>query len=110
MRKFAQAHRAGHARTALERMQRAPQSRHRLFIARITTPPPNVFAGLRKQLRRLVEEDREHLRVDIVVHIRQRIDRRGQCGNFILDFRGDALCRGGGGQRVRGDIIRRDRQ
>ena len=76
MRKLAQPHRARHARAAFERVQCAAQLAHRLAVVRIAPPSAQFLAGLREQFRCFVQEDRQHLRVDVVVNRRQRILQR----------------------------------
>ncbi len=45
----------------------------RRAVAGCATPRAEVLAGLREQLRGLVEEDRQHLRVDVVANAGERI-------------------------------------
>ena len=79
VRELAQAHRAGHPRAALERVQRAPQLRGQPFVGRAAPPSAHLLARLREELRGLVEEDRQHLRVDVVANVHERVGhRRGQ--------------------------------
>ena len=73
VRELAQAHRAGHPRAALERVQRAPQLRGQAFVGRTATPVAHFLARLRKEFRGLVEEDGQHLRIDIVADVGERI-------------------------------------
>ncbi len=73
--KLAQPHRAGHAGTALERVQRAAQLARARRIARHATPGAKLFAGLWQELRGLVEKDRQHLIVDVVVRLNERRQR-----------------------------------
>ena len=56
---LAQAHRPGHARAALERVQGPAQLTRAAGIARGTAPGAHLLAGLRVELRRLLEEDRQ---------------------------------------------------
>ena len=63
VRELAQAHRAGHARAALERVQRAAQLLRCRHVVRRAPPGAQLLAGLREELGRLLEKDREHLRV-----------------------------------------------
>ncbi len=83
VRQLAQSHCAGHARTALERVQCAAQLAHRLGVLRIAPPRAQFFAGLREQLGRLVEEDRQDLFIDVVANRRQRILLRQWQKNFV---------------------------
>ena len=59
VRELAETHRAGHARAALERVQRAAQLARVLVAAGLAAPRAELLAGLRKELRRLFEEDRQ---------------------------------------------------
>ena len=88
VRELAQAHRAGHARAALQRMQRAAQLADRLGVLRITSPSAQFFASLREQLRRLVEKDRQDLFIDVVANCRQRVFlRQGQADIVKVRYR-----------------------
>ena len=78
VRELAQAHRAGHPRAALERVQRAPQLRGQSFVGGAAPPSAHLLAGLREQFRGLVEEDGQHLRVDVVANVRERVGHRGR--------------------------------
>ena len=92
VRELAQAHRAGHARAALEGVQRPPQRLRRVVVGRIALPRAKLLAGLREELRRFFEKDRQHLLVDIVENIGQRLvgglrrRRRGRRPGRGLDF------------------------
>ena len=105
MGQLAEAHGPGHPCTAFECVQRAPQSRQRLLIVGIFAPGPDVFACLRKQFGGLVEKDRQYLRVYIIVHISQRIDQRGKCGDFVECIGGETLRGGVKCGCMRGDHI-----
>ena len=45
-------------------------------VAGLAAPGAHLLARLRKQLRGFVEEDRQHLRVDVVADVRERIGHR----------------------------------
>ena len=81
---LAQAHRARHPRAALERVERSAQLARPRVVARRAAPCAHALAGLRIELRRLFEKDRQHLRVDVVAYVRERILRhlaaRGSAG------------------------------
>ena len=70
VRELAQPHRAGHARAALERVQRPPQLPRAGLVARSAAPRAHLRAGLREELRGFLEEDRQHLLVDVVADVR----------------------------------------
>ena len=65
---FAQAHRAGHARAAFERMQVALQVAAKLRIARLFAPCAQGAADLRVQFVRFFQEDGQQLLVHLVVY------------------------------------------
>jgi hypothetical protein len=72
MRELSQAHRAGHPRAALECVQRAAQLPRGACIAG-ATPPAHLCTGLRVELGRLLEEDRQDLLVDVVADRGERV-------------------------------------
>ena len=100
VRKLAQTHGPGHARAALEGMQRPAQLPRAAGIAGGASPRAHLLAGLRVELRRLLEKNRQHLRVDVVTNFGQRILRH-------LAARGIGD-RGGGRRRQRRDRRRSD--
>ena len=67
---LAQAHRPGHPRAALEGVQGPAQLARAAGIARGAAPGAHLLAGLRVELRGLLEKDRQHLRVDVVADCR----------------------------------------
>src|SRR5215831_15086207 len=73
MRELAEAHRAGHPGAALECVQRSLQFLRAARIARRATPAAHLLAGLRVELRGFLEEDRQHLFVDVVADAGERI-------------------------------------
>ena len=73
VRELAEAHRTGHSRAALERVQRAPQARDERVVGGRAAPGAQLLARLREELRRFVEEDRQHLAVDVVANPGERI-------------------------------------
>ena len=77
MRELAEAHRAGHPRASLERVQRAPQLLRDVHILRLPPPCAHLIAGLRIKLRGFLEKDFEHLQIDVVPN----------AGQWIADFR-----------------------
>ena len=76
MRELAETHRAGHPRAALERVQRAPQLSRVGEIAGRAPPSAHLFARLRIELGSFLEEDRQHLLVDVVANVGERIVQR----------------------------------
>jgi hypothetical protein len=74
VRELAEAHRAGHARAALERVQHPAQLAGRVFRLRRAPPRAQLLARLREQLAGLVDEDAEHLVLDHVAHAVERVD------------------------------------
>ena len=76
MREFADLYRAGNAGAALQRVHGAPQRAREPHVAGRRLPRPQVAADLRQQFRRLVEEHRQHLGVEIVGE-RHACRRRG---------------------------------
>lgn len=80
--KLAEAHRPGHARAALERVQSAPQFRRVLGDLGITAPRAQCLAGAREKFGRFLEEDRQHLGVDVVGDPFQRVPRRRRPRRF----------------------------
>jgi hypothetical protein len=75
MRELSEAHRAGHPRAALECVQRPTQLTRGACIAR-ATPPAYLLPGLRVELGRLLEEDRQDLLVDVVADRGERVVQR----------------------------------
>ena len=75
VRELAQPHRARHPRAALERVQRPPQLAPSSSGRRARAPCAQLLAGLREELGRFLEEDRQHVLVDLVADVGQRIVR-----------------------------------
>ena len=65
---LAEADRARHPRAALQRVQQATQRLMDLLVGRVGFPVAQVGADLRHDLLRLLDEDRQQLRVDVVAH------------------------------------------
>ena len=91
VRDLSESHRAGHARAALERMQRALQGLHHVARSRLCAPVAQLLAGLREKFGRLVEEYRQYLTVDVVMYFQQRglgLRDRGHRGRGQRCWRG----------------------
>ena len=67
VRELAERHRAGHAGAALERVQHALQRLAELRVVAVVAPVAQRGADGGHQLVGLVEEDRQQLRIDVVV-------------------------------------------
>ena len=95
VRHFAQAHRAGQAGAALERVQRAHAGRRAARRRRPARPVAHARRELRQQLLALFLEDREQLgvdridRVDVVVVV-ERVGARGRRLDLGRRQRGEA--------------------
>ncbi len=76
VRELAESHRPGHARAALEGVQRALQRLRRFLVGGLAPPRAKLLAGLRKELRGLLEKDRENLPIDVVVDVGRAFRRR----------------------------------
>ncbi len=99
VRELSEAHRAGHAGTAFERVQRPPQALDRLGVHGLAPPRAQLLARLGEQLGGFLEEDRKHLAIDIIVHAG---DRGIDCGRGC---RSGGECSGGPWRnRSRGDL------
>ena len=78
----AEAHRARHARAALERVQQARDRTRRLFVVGLHAPAAQGGVELADGLGGLFEEDRQQLAVDVVLRTVHgaRLRRGDRCG------------------------------
>ena len=83
MRELAKAHRSGHPGAALERVERAAELARAFGVGGPPAPRANLLTCLRKQLGGLVEEDREHVLVNFVADVRERIVRRTRKAHLV---------------------------
>jgi hypothetical protein len=105
VRQLAERHRAAHPGRALQRVERAQQAVPRGGIVGARAPVAQALAGRRDELLRFLEEDRQQLRVDVVVEApgatldRNLLDLdRGRIGGvrlFLLHREGDDVARRG---------------
>ena len=113
VRQLAERHRAAHPGRALQRVERAQQGVPRGGIVGVRAPVAQALAGRRDELLRFLEEDRQQLRVDVVVEApgaaldRDLLDLdRGRLGGrrlVLLHREGDDVARRSrSGRRLRG--------
>ena len=78
----AEAHRARHARAALERVQQARDRTRRLLVVGLGAPAPQGGVELADGLGGLFEEDRQQLGVDVVLRLQHGagLRRAERCG------------------------------
>ena len=104
VRDFAEVHRAGHARAALERMQQARQRGDRRSIVRVIAPGLQLLGNALREILCFFEEDRQQLLVDLVLEVRHGGNQRRQPGSFLPDRFDNCCFRRRGNRRLAGRL------
>ncbi|MNQ48653.1 hypothetical protein D3C85_625370 [compost metagenome] len=80
MRMLAQAHGAGHARAALDRMQGTQQHLRLAAVVRLLLPAAQRLADLRQQVGALFQEDGQEIEVEFIADAGAGRQQRGRIG------------------------------